>query len=143
LLDLGLLLAQLIVVLLVARVSGRLVKLLGQPAVVGEMIAGLALGPSLFGALAPNAMHTLFPSDKLLPLATLSQLGVVLFMFVVGLRLDLTVLRSKAQAAVAVSHASIVAPFLFGVALAKPLHADLAPAGVAFLCRSRFSWERR
>lgn len=132
-LDLGLLLAQLIVVLLVARLCGRLVKYVGQPAVVGEMIAGLALGPSLLGAIAPNAIHTLFPSDKLLPLATLSQLGVVLFMFVVGLRLDLRVLRSKASAAVAVSHASIVAPFLLGVAIAKPLHDGLAPAGVAFL----------
>ncbi|MBC8090315.1 MAG: cation:proton antiporter [Phycisphaerae bacterium] len=132
-LDLGLLLAQLIVVLLVARLSGRLVKLLGQPAVVGEMIAGLALGPSVFGAVAPAAMHTLFPTDKLLPLATLSQLGVVLFMFVVGLRLDLSVLRCKARTAVAVSHAGIVAPFLLGVALANLLHADLAPPGVAFL----------
>lgn len=132
-LDLGLLLAQLITILLVARLSGRLVRLVGQPAVVGEMIAGLALGPSLFGAIAPNAMHALFPTDKLLPLATLSQLGVVLFMFVVGLRLDLTVLRSKVQAAAAVSQASIIAPFLLGFALAKPLHADLAPQGVAFL----------
>jgi len=132
-LDLGLLLAQLIVVLLVARLSGRLLKLLGQPAVVGEMIAGLTLGPSVFGAVAPDAMRALFPPEKLLPLATLSELGVVLFMFVVGLRLDLSVLRSKAQAAVAVSHASIIAPFLLGVALAKPLHADLAPSGVAFL----------
>lgn len=132
-LDLGLLLAQLIVVLLVARLTGRLVRSVGQPAVVGEMIAGLALGPSLFGAVAPDTFLTLFPKDKLLPLATLSQLGVVLFMFVVGLRLDLGVLRSKASSAVAVSHASIVAPFLLGVAIAKLLHANLAPAGVAFL----------
>lgn len=132
-LDLGLLLAQLIVVLLAARLAGRLVRLLGQPAVIGEMIAGLALGPSLLGAVAPEALRALFPADKMLPLATLSQLGVVLFMFVVGLRLDLSVLRSKASTAVAVSHASIVAPFLLGVALAKPLHADLAPDGVAFL----------
>lgn len=132
-LDLGLLLAQLIVVLLAARITGRLVRYLGQPAVIGEMIAGLALGPSLLGAIAPDLLHRLFPADKMLPLATLSQLGVVLFMFVVGLRLDLSVLRSKASAAVAVSHASIVAPFLLGVAIAKPLHADLAPAGVAFL----------
>ena len=132
-LDLGLLLAQLIVILLAARLAGRLARLVGQPAVIGEMIAGLALGPSLLGAVAPGAMQALFPATKMLPLATLSQLGVVLFMFVVGLRLDLSVLRSKASAAVAVSHASIVAPFLLGVAIAKPLHADLAPAGVAFL----------
>lgn len=132
-LDLGLLLVQLIVVLLAARLAGRIGRALGQPAVIGEMIAGLALGPSLLGVVAPGTLQALFPPGKMLPLATLSQLGVVLFMFVVGLRLDLSVLRSKASSAVAVSHASIVAPFLMGLAIAKPLHAELAPAGVAFL----------
>ncbi|MGV3708807.1 MAG: cation:proton antiporter [Gemmatimonas sp.] len=132
-LDLGLLLAQLIVVLLACRVVGKLVRFVGQPSVIGEMIAGLALGPSLFGAIAPDAMKALFPAERMLPLATLSQLGVVLFMFVVGLRLDLSVLRSRASTAVAVSHASIVAPFLLGVAVAKLIHTSLAPAGVAFL----------
>lgn len=130
-LDLGLLLAQLVVVLLAARVAGLLVRPLGQPAVVGEMLAGLALGPSLLGAVAPGAMRALFPPDALLPLATLSQLGVLLFMFVVGLRLDLGVLRGRARVAVAVSHASIVAPFALGAALATVLHPTLAPPGVA------------
>ncbi|HEX3157070.1 MAG TPA: cation:proton antiporter [Gemmatimonadaceae bacterium] len=132
-LDLGLLLAQLVVILLAARVAGRLVRPLGQPPVIGEMIAGLALGPSLLGALAPDALATLFPPDGLTPLATLSQLGVLLFMFVVGLRLDLDVLRGRARAAVAVSHASIVAPFVLGVGLAPLLHGRLAPAGVGFV----------
>jgi Kef-type K+ transport system membrane component KefB len=132
-LDLGLLLAQLVVVLLAARLAGRLVRTLGQPAVIGEMLAGLALGPSVLGTIAPGALRTLFPANQLLPLSTLSQLGVLLFMFVVGLRLDLSVLRSRAHAAVAVSHASIVAPFLLGLAIAHPLYEKLAPAGVAFL----------
>jgi Kef-type K+ transport system membrane component KefB len=132
-LDLSLLLTQLVVVLLAARVAGALVRPLGQPAVIGEMLAGLALGPSLLGAVAPGALAALFPADRLLPLATLSQLGVLLFMFVVGLRLDLAVLRGRAHAAVAVSHASIVAPFLLGTALAPVLHPTLAPAGVGLL----------
>jgi len=132
-LDLGLLLAQLIVILLAARLIGRVVRLVGQAAVIGELIAGLALGPSVLGTVAPGAMQALFPATKMLPLATLSQLGVILFMFVVGLRLDISVLRSKASAAVAVSHASIVAPFLLGIAIAKLLHPDLAPTGVSFL----------
>ncbi len=132
-LDLGLLLAQLVVVLLAARLAGLLVRPLGQPAVVGEMLAGLALGPSLLGAVAPGAMRALFPPDALLPLATLSQLGVLLFMFVVGLRLDLGVLRGRAHAAVAVSHASIVLPLLLGAAIAPLLHPTLAPPGVPLL----------
>lgn len=85
-------------------------RLVGQPAVIGEMIAGLALGgPSLLGAVAPGAMQALFPTTKMLPLATLSQLGVVLFMFVLGLRIDLSLLRGKASAAVAVSHIAAAA----------------------------------
>jgi Kef-type K+ transport system membrane component KefB len=132
-LDLGLLLAQLVVILLAARLAGVLVRPLGQPPVVGEMIAGLALGPSLLGAVAPGALAALFPRDRMLPLAALSQLGVLLYMFVVGLRLDLTLLRGRAHAAVAVSHASIIAPFLLGAALAPLLHPELAPAGVGLL----------
>ena len=132
-LDLTLLLAQLVVVLTAARFAGVLVRRLGQPAVIGEMLAGIALGPSLLGAVAPDALVALFPRDRLLPLSTLSNLGVLLFLFVVGLRLDLGVLRGRAQAAVAVSHASIIAPFALGAALAPLLHDRLAPAGVGML----------
>ena len=132
-LDLGLLLAQLVVILVAARVAGALVRPLGQPPVIGEMIAGLALGPSVLGAVAPGALAALFPADRMVPLAALSQLGVLLYMFVVGLRLDLALLRGRAHAAVAVSHASIVAPFLLGAALAPLLHPAFAPSGVGIL----------
>ena len=132
-LDLGLLLAQLVVILVAARAAGLLMRPLGQPAVIGEMIAGLALGPSLLGAVAPNVLAALFPAGGMLPLAALSQLGVLLFMFVVGLRLDLTLLRGRAHVAVAVSHASIIAPFLLGAALAPLLHPTFAPPGVGLL----------
>lgn len=101
----------------------------GQPRVIGEMIAGIALGPSLLGAFAPVTSQALFPPDRQLPLATLSQLGVLLFMFVVGLRLDPSVLRGRARAAVAVSHASITVPFALGLLLASWLHPGLAGVG--------------
>ena len=129
--DLSLLLGQLLVILTAARIAGYLVGLLGQPRVIGEILAGIALGPSLLGALAPAASGALFPTDHLVPLAALSQLGVLLFMFTVGLRLDRVALRGHLRAAVAVSNASIVIPFVFGAALAPWLHPMLAGSGGA------------
>ncbi len=131
--DLALLLTQLLVILASARVTGRIVRWAGQPRVIGEMIAGLALGPSLFGAVAPRTMRALFPDDGMMPLATLSQLGVILFMFVVGLRLDLSALRGRVRSAIAISHASIVVPFVLGAVLGTWLHPELAGRGVPLL----------
>ena len=131
--DPALLLTELLVILTAARLVGRGVRMLGQPRVIGEMLAGIALGPSLLGALAPGAMSALFPPDRLGPLATVSQLGVTLFMFVVGLRLDLTMLHGRLSSTVLVSQASIVVPFILGGALAPWLYPELAGPGVAFL----------
>ena len=131
--NLSQLLLELVVILVAARLAGRAVRYIGQPAVVGEMAAGLALGPSLFGAIAPGLSASLFPVDALIPLSALSQIGVLLFMFVVGLRLDLTMLRGKARAAVATSYASIVLPFAMGAAIAPFLFERLAPPNVALL----------
>lgn len=125
-LDLSLLLSQLLVILLTARLAGYALHRLGQPRVIGEIAAGIALGPSVLGRFAPDAVAALFPSDRLLPLATLSQLGVLLFMFAVGLRLDRGMLRGRARTAVAVSHASIAVPFAFGAAIAPWIHPALA-----------------
>ena len=130
-LDLRLLLAQLLVILAAARLARWAVRPIGQPGVVGEIAAGLALGPSVLGSLLPGAASSLFPPDRLVPLGALSQLGVLLFMFAVGLRLDWDVLRGRAKAAVAVSHASIAVPFVLGAALAPWLHPRLAGDGVA------------
>jgi Kef-type K+ transport system membrane component KefB len=127
-LDLPLLLAQLLVVLAAARAAGRLARWLGQPEVVGEMAAGLALGPSVLGAAAPGLFTALFPARSIAPLATLSQLGVLLFMFVVGLRLDLDVLRGRTRTAVLTSHTSIIVPFLLGLALAQRLGPEFVGA---------------
>lgn len=130
--DLVLLLAQIVVVLLAARLCGRLLRRLGQPQVVGEMVAGIALGPSLFGALAPDTWAMLFPPASLGFLNTLSQLGLILFMFLVGLELDTRSLASRGRTALAISWSSIAAPFALGALLATWLHPSLAPAGVAF-----------
>jgi Kef-type K+ transport system membrane component KefB len=125
-LDLPHLLLQLLVVLAAARAAGAALRRLGQPAVIGEIVAGIALGPSLLGLAAPRAVDWLFPPATLVPLAALSQLGVLFFLFTVGLRLDLPTLRHKARAAVVVSQASIVVPFALGAALAPSLFPRLA-----------------
>jgi len=104
----------------------------GQPAVVGEMIAGILLGPSLFGLLAPNIFQFVFAASSLDALRLFSQIGVCLFMFAVGMELDVSQLRHKAQTAIVVSHSSIVIPYFLGVALALFLYSYLAQPGATF-----------
>ncbi|HEY0928536.1 MAG TPA: cation:proton antiporter [Gemmatimonas sp.] len=128
----GLLVAQLLVVLIAARATGYLLERIGQPSVIGEMLAGILLGPSILGALLPEVSGTLFPADSLGFLSALSQLGVLMFLFLVGLHLDLTSLRRQAGAAVIASHASIAAPFTMGVVLAIWLYPKVAPPDVPF-----------
>src|SRR4051812_48789302 len=102
---------------------GRLAVKLGQPAVVGEIIAGIMLGPSLLGALPGDLDTKLFPPDVRPYLNVLAQLGLVLFMFLVGLEVDLSFIRGREKIAFSVSIASIVLPFSLGFMLAVPLHA--------------------
>lgn len=129
---LPLLLLQVIVIVIAAKGMGGLMHRIGQPPVVGEMIAGILLGPSLLGLVAPQAQAFLFPDSSMGALKLLSQVGVILFLFVVGMELDLQQFRSQAQAAVLVSHASIVVPFFLGTAAALFLYRTLAPAGLPF-----------
>lgn len=129
-LDLGSVLAQLLVVLAATRLAGSAARRVGQPRAVGEIAAGLALGPTGLGTLAPELHGHLFPPQALTPLATLANVGVLLLLFGVGARLDLGALRAHARTAVAVSHASIVGPFVLGLALAPALPRSLAgPTG--------------
>lgn len=123
---------QLLVIIAASRVMGKMFTALGQPSVIGEMAAGILLGPSLFGAVAPEAFSVVFPASSMESLKLLSQVGVCLFMFAVGMELDLGHVRSKAQTAVLVSHASIVFPALLGVILAYFLYTDLAASGARF-----------
>jgi K+:H+ antiporter len=130
--SLSILLLQLVVIIVATRVVGNLFKRMGQPAVLGEIVAGVALGPSLLGWLLPQTMAFLFPVPSLETLKLLSQIGVALFMFVVGLELNVTHLRQRANTAIMVSHASIVVPFFLGVALSLWLYNSLAPAHIGF-----------
>lgn len=127
-----LVLAQLLVILVATRACGLLARRVGQPQVIGEMLAGIMLGPSLFGALAPAAAGALFPPSSLGALSALSQVGMVLFMFLVGLELDTTALRAQGHAAVLTSHVSIVFPFALGATLALAVYGRFAPPGVPF-----------
>src|SRR5690606_14784516 len=115
---LALLLAQIVTIIFVARIFGWICTKIGQPTVIGEMLAGIALGPSLLGMYYPEISMVLFPSQSLGNLQFLSQIGLILFMFIVGMELDLKVLRNKAHDAVVVSHASIIIPFALGMGLA-------------------------
>jgi len=129
---LSILLTQIIVILAIAGLFRRLFRAIGQPPVMGEMIAGIVLGPSVLGLFFPQALSFLFPASSLETLRLLSQIGVVLFMFVVGMELDVKHVREKRSAAVMISHASIIVPFLLGAALSLFLYKELAPAGTSF-----------
>ncbi|UUC44306.1 cation:proton antiporter domain-containing protein [Flavobacterium cerinum] len=136
---LAILLAQIVTIVFVARLFGELCKKIGQPMVIGEILAGIVLGPSLVGTYFPEFSHLLFPEASLGNLQFLSQIGLILFMFVVGMELDLKVLQNKAKEAVVISHASIVIPFTLGMVLAYFIYTQFAPDGVEFLSFALFT----
>src|SRR5258708_5839728 len=106
---------QVALIVALSRLLGWIFSRFHQPQVMGEMIAGIVLGPSLLGWVAPDAWHRFFPADSLQILAILSQIGVIFFLFLIGLELDPTILKSRAKSTAAISIASIVCPFLLGV----------------------------
>src|SRR5213595_1501426 len=124
---------QLFVVIAVSYLVGWIFTRFGQPAVVGEMMAGVLLGPSVFGLLAPAAFQFVFATSSLGALSLLSQIGICLFMFTVGMEMDAAELRRKAHTAVVVSHASIIAPYFLGVLVALFLYGRLAQPGASFV----------
>jgi len=129
---LAILLVQIISIIVAARFFGWVCKKIGQPSVIGEIIAGIVLGPSLTGMYFPEFFAVLFPPQSLGNLQFLSQLGLILFMFVIGMELDLTVLKNKAHEAVVISHASIIIPFALGIGLAYFIYESFAPQGIQF-----------
>jgi Kef-type K+ transport system membrane component KefB len=129
---LAILILQLLVIIAATQAFGALASLLKQPAVIGEIAAGLLLGPSLLGHVWPAAQTFLFAPGSLDVLRLISQLGVILFMFSVGLDLDAAHLRQRAPVAIAVSHFSIVIPFMLGVSVALALFPHYSPPGVPF-----------
>jgi len=135
---LSLLLLQIATIVVFSRLLGFLFTKIGQPLVIGEIIAGIILGPSLVGFFWPGISNFLFQPDSLPNLQFLSQLGLILFMFIVGLELDVQLLKNKAHTAVVVSHASIIFPFFGGVSLAYFLYQSLAPPQISFLAFGLF-----
>jgi Kef-type K+ transport system membrane component KefB len=132
---------DLAVIVVVARLMGRLAVRLGQPAVIGEIIAGILLGPTLLGALPGDLVERLFPGDVRPFLNVLAQLGLVLFMFIVGLEVDLSFIRGREKLAFSVSSASIALPFGLGVLLAHQLydrHDDVGGSHVEFIAFALF-----
>lgn len=135
---LSLLLIQIIIILAISRIFGVMAKKIGQPSVVGEMIAGIFLGPSIIGYFFPEFSLLVFPKTSMSTLKFLSQIGLAFFMFIVGMELDIEKLRNKAHNAIVISHASIIVPFFLGVLLAGSIYVEFAPANVSFLAFALF-----
>ncbi|MCO6149614.1 cation:proton antiporter [Flavobacterium sp. NRK1] len=135
---LAILLVQIITIIFVARIFGWICKKIGQPTVIGEMAAGIVLGPSLVGTFFPEYSSLLFPEESLGNLHFLSQIGLILFMYVIGMELDLNVLKNKAKDAVIISHASIIIPFTLGLVLSYFIYTQFAPQGVDFMAFALF-----
>jgi Kef-type K+ transport system membrane component KefB len=111
---------------------GKVMRYLGQPAVIGEVLAGILLGPSLLGRVAPDAAAYILPATVAPFLGVVAQLGAILYMFLIGLELNAGLLRQRAHATVATSHASIVLPFVLGAALALFLYPRFSSSDVPF-----------
>jgi Kef-type K+ transport system membrane component KefB len=132
-------LLALVVVIVMARTLGALFrKIHYQPPVIGEIIAGIVLGPSVLGRIAPGVAAYVLPPSVAPFLNIIAQIGVILYMFLVGLELDPKLLRNRGHATVAISHASILAPFLMGAGLALILFPTLSPGNVSFTSFSLF-----
>lgn len=129
----GILIAQLVIILALSRGLGFVAARLRQPLVIAEIVAGIVLGPSLLGWLAPSVLTAVFPTDSLQSLKMLSQVGLLLFMFLVGLELDPKLLRGRGRASVAISHTSIVVPFALGALAAPFLYARLSSPSIPFV----------
>ena len=122
--------AELILLLLFGRLLGELMNRLGQPALFGQLLAGVLLGPSVFGALWPQAHAVVFPNDKTLKsmIDAISQIGILLLLLLTGMETNLALVRSRTHAVVSSSLTGIAVPFACGVALACALPTDVVPA---------------
>ncbi len=129
---LPLFIVQAVLIIGLSRAVGLLARRLQQPMVIAEIVAGIMLGPSLLGWLAPGVSAAVFPHDSLGLLQLLSQIGLILFMFLVGLEFDPQLLRGRGHTSIVISHTSIVAPFLLGAAIALYLYPRLSSPAVPF-----------
>ncbi|MDY7229781.1 cation:proton antiporter [Hyalangium rubrum] len=129
---LTLLIVQLIVIISASRLIGKVARWMGQPLVIAEVVAGIVLGPSLLGWLAPDFMQSLFPATAMPTLKMLADVGLILFMFLIGLELDPKLLKGRGHSSVAISHTSIIVPFALGSVAALWLYPRLSSPEVAF-----------
>ncbi|MEU2989653.1 cation:proton antiporter [Streptomyces griseoincarnatus] len=125
------LLLSVTVVIVACRAGAVLMRLVGQPQVIGEIVTGVALGPTLLGRVWPAASDRLFPDSVVPTLDVLGQLGLLVFMLLLGIELDLASVRGNGRTAAAVSQAGIVLPFALGAALAYLVYDAQAPEGVS------------
>lgn len=129
---------QIITIIIFSRMFGFFATKIKQPSVIGEIIAGIVLGPSVLGFFFPNISLFLFPKASLVNLGLFSQVGLILFMFIIGMELDLHLLRNKSKEALIISHVSIIFPFFLGILLSYYIYKSFAPRGVSFLAFSLF-----
>jgi Kef-type K+ transport system membrane component KefB len=131
-------LVALVAILVAARIFGWLLVRVGQPRVIGEVIAGIVLGPSCLGEVWPEATAFILPPTVAPLLGVLAQMGVILYMFLVGLELNLDSLKSHGRESLLIAHASIAAPFVLGAAFALVLYERFAGPGVPFTTFAMF-----
>lgn len=131
-------LLALVIVLLCARGLGAFFQRFGQPPVIGEMIAGILLGPSLLGRVSPALFNYVLPNQVAPYLSVIANIGVILYMFLVGVELNTKLLRKRTHASIATSHASIVVPFILGSALALWLYPMYSTNDVRFVVFALF-----
>ncbi|HZK63011.1 MAG TPA: cation:proton antiporter [Puia sp.] len=132
------LLLQVVVIIAFTQLLGTLFKKIGQPSVIGETVAGIILGPSLLGLVFPGTFHFLFPPESMDNLKFLSQIGLILFMFIVGMELDTRVIRRQALEALIISHASILIPYTLGIGLSLFIYKQYALEQASFLSFALF-----
>ena len=126
------LLLALAAVVLVGRLLGVLFRRAGQPPVIGEVVGGILLGPSFLGLLSPATYHFLLPTEIAPLLSVVAQIGVIIYMFLIGLELNPELLRNRVKATLVISTSSILLPFLLGVGLAVFIYDELSPSNVPF-----------
>lgn len=129
---------QLVIIVFVARIFGFLFTKIRQPSVVGEIVAGIVLGPSLAGIFFPQFSAFVFPPESLPFLQYFSQIGLMLFMFIIGMEVDIKTLKNRAFDALIISHTGIVFSFFLGVVLAYFLYSSFAPDNVGFTAFALF-----
>lgn len=129
---LSILLLQIIVILIFSRIFGIIFKKLGQQTVIGEIVAGICLGPSILGWMFPGVFAFLFPPNSFISLQFLSQIGLAFFMFIIGMELDLNKIKNQTHNAVIISHISIMFPFFMGVCTSFIIYKDFSSQYISF-----------